>query len=343
MTTSYTTNRALAKPANGDDVNTWDVPVNGNSDILDAILGSGYTIALSSTNVTLNQTQSNNAYFTLTGILTTNLSVFLPAIGGDWIVMNTTTGAYTVTFYTVAIGSIGVVVPQGYTASIFSDATNVYFANSGITIPNNSITNALLAQAPAGTVKGNNSGGSANVSDLTPSNVLDILGNTRGSVLARGASSWETITGTSGQFLQSNGTSADPSFASLIQVPSLSGNASKVLTNDGSSTPSWTGLTLVANGAFSTNTGASPTARFTNNMSVSRLSLGTWRVALSGLSNANYTVSITAALGGGVALTPVITNAQTSVNFVFTWFAYNTSYTDPDAGQTVHINVFGGL
>ena len=34
---------------------------------------------------------------------------------------------------------------------------------------------------------------------------------------------------------------------------------------------------------------------------------------------------------------------QKSVNFSFTWLAYNSSYADPNAGQAVHINVFGGL
>lgn len=54
-------------------------------------------------------------------------------------------------------------------------ATAWYAANSGSAIANNSVTNALLAQAPANTLKGNNTGGTANVQDLTTTQVASIL------------------------------------------------------------------------------------------------------------------------------------------------------------------------
>ncbi|MGJ5136856.1 beta strand repeat-containing protein [Bradyrhizobium oligotrophicum] len=66
------------------------------------------------------------------------------------------------------------------------------------------------------TVLGNNSGGTAVPSTLSASDVLDMIGSTRGSVTYRGASAWAALTpGTSGQVLTSNGAGADPSWSTI--------------------------------------------------------------------------------------------------------------------------------
>lgn len=66
------------------------------------------------------------------------------------------------------------------------------------------------------TIIGNDSGGTAVPSTLSASNVLDMIGSTRGSVTYRGASAWAALTpGTSGQVLTSNGAGADPSWSTI--------------------------------------------------------------------------------------------------------------------------------
>lgn len=85
------------------------------------------------------------------------------------------------------------------------------------TIGANAVTNAMGAQMAANTIKSNITGGSANPSDNTLTQILDaILGNTRGSIIYRGASSWaELAPGTAGQSLVSNGSGADPSYKTI--------------------------------------------------------------------------------------------------------------------------------
>jgi hypothetical protein len=83
------------------------------------------------------------------------------------------------------------------------------------------VTNAYLANMASGTVKANITGGSAAPTDATPSQVLDIIGSTRGSVLYRGGSGWTILTpGSSGQVFTANGTGSDPSWTTLAIGPS---------------------------------------------------------------------------------------------------------------------------
>lgn len=78
---------------------------------------------------------------------------------------------------------------------------------------------ATLAQLPSignNTVLGNNSGGTAIPSALSASNVLDMIGSTRGQVLYRGASGWSVLApGTAGYVLQTGGAGADPSWIAV--------------------------------------------------------------------------------------------------------------------------------
>jgi hypothetical protein len=89
-----------------------------------------------------------------------------------------------------------------------------------ITLPSQSVTNAYLATMAAGTVKANLTGSSAVPTDVTPSAILDTFGTTTGSLVYRGASSWQALTaGTNAQVLTSNGTTSAPSWQTLSLAP----------------------------------------------------------------------------------------------------------------------------
>lgn len=81
----------------------------------------------------------------------------------------------------------------------------------------NSVDLTDLQTITAARVLGSVAGG--NVSELTATQVLDLLGSTRGQILYRGASAWTPLSpGTAGYLLQTGGAGADPSWVAGIAV-----------------------------------------------------------------------------------------------------------------------------
>jgi len=130
MSSTFTTNKNIELPGNNDYINTWNVPVNSDFTIIDKALGSGVSIALASTNYNFTTTDIQNQRITLTGTLTANVQVIFPSgVGGMWVVTNATLGAYTV-IATIGGGGNFVVLQQSANSIIYSDGTNVAFADS---------------------------------------------------------------------------------------------------------------------------------------------------------------------------------------------------------------------
>lgn len=150
MPSSFTTNISLEQPTNGSDVGTWDVPVNGNSGIIDQVIGSSTTVAFTNANVTLTVAQS--AYFTIicTGTLSANVKLILPGtIGGRRNIFNQTTGAFTLT---VLNGSGdtggGVQVGQGFITPVVLTAGQAYYDAYASTPPGTIVDTAFTNPPP---------------------------------------------------------------------------------------------------------------------------------------------------------------------------------------------------
>jgi len=150
MVDTYTTGKlGLIEPARGGYVDTWDEPLFANWQTLEACISGTTTLTLSNTNIVLTvptyptstnppsvSTSCQNLRLYLTGALLTNLTVFIPAtVGGFWILDDATTGNYTVTVKTTAVGSTGVTSIQGKRIIIYSDGTDVKTADNGIVDP----------------------------------------------------------------------------------------------------------------------------------------------------------------------------------------------------------------
>ena len=212
-----TTNKSLNTPANGSNINTWDVPVNANFTSLDTAFG-GLT-SLNSTgisgNVTLTLAQYTPPNITITGTPAGVITYIVPAgVGGVWSIYNgTTAGSSIIYFSTTTSTSVPYAVPvlQGYRTQIISDGTNMSYTS---TAPIN--VGGLTTQ-----IQYNNSGflgGSANftfngTTTVTLKGLLAVGGSTSGfiSLQAPAIAGTSTLTlpvgtGTSGQVLQTDGT-----------------------------------------------------------------------------------------------------------------------------------------
>lgn len=133
MASSYTTNLHLDQPARGDDVNTWDTPVNGNSGILDNVLGGQSAQAFSSTDITLTVAQAAYFNFVCSGTLSANVKLILPAtIGGRRVVTNNCSGAFTLKVLNGASDAgNGVVCAQGANTPILLTQGRAYIDSLG--------------------------------------------------------------------------------------------------------------------------------------------------------------------------------------------------------------------
>lgn len=123
-----TPNIQLATPPNGSFVGTWQIPLNDNATVIDAVAGSITTKSLTNANVTLSITEAQVSILRFTGALTGNCIITLPAIIKSWICENLTTGAFWVK---ISGGSGNSVALRPGSSQVYWDGTNVNFINLG--------------------------------------------------------------------------------------------------------------------------------------------------------------------------------------------------------------------
>ena len=97
--------------------------------------------------LTLTSAQGANIIQEYSGTLTSNQIVVLPSTVQLYSLQNGTTGAYSLTFQTAAVGGATVTVGQGQTAFVVCDGTNVYSTTSNTS---SSFTSATLAPGSVG-------------------------------------------------------------------------------------------------------------------------------------------------------------------------------------------------
>lgn len=229
MASSFTTNKVLEKPGNGDYVDTWNVPVNGDMDIIDQAFGGITSLNATGGSATLTDTQYRSLILAISGAISANVTYTIPSgKGGQWIVRNTTTdasgGPWTITIASGG-GGTSLVIPRTGVTTIFSDGTNILAAPIGG-------ASGQVIYNSGGSFAGSSNmafdGTTLTVNTIVSQNsVSDIAGNVR-TVPANSQTSAYTLVATdNGKYISitTGGVIVPPSIFSVGQVVSIYNNS----------------------------------------------------------------------------------------------------------------------
>ena len=147
MTSTFSTNKNLELPGNGDYVNTWNVPVNGDLSIIDAAFGGTTSLNATSGSVTLTYTQYQKLIFSITGAIAADVTYTIPAgVGGQWVINNaSTTSNGSRVIFASGGGGTNQVAPRGSQVSIACNGTDVWTVSSvGSSVPTGGGTDAIF-------------------------------------------------------------------------------------------------------------------------------------------------------------------------------------------------------
>lgn len=330
MASTYTTNKSIEKPANGDYVNTWSTPVNSDWDIIDASLGGTTTLNATgaSGTVTLSTSQYRPPTIIITGVLTANVTYRIPSgVGGHWVVYNNTSGSFTITVDSGG-GGTSTVVPQGFRVLVYSDGTNV---GPGITsVP-------LAAAGNSGEIQFNSSGSLAGSSNLTYDGTGNVVlgGTTPGRLDVKNVI--RIYGSTSGYFGMTVPAAAG---STTYTLPNADGTSGQVLTTNGSGALSWTtasgGVAGVTSFSAGT-TGLTPAAASTGAVVLA----GTLAVANGGTGQTTYTNGqLLIGNSTGNTLTKATLTAGTGVTI--TNGAGSITISATGSGTVTSVNASGG-
>ena len=201
------------------------------------------SISVTSADVTLTQLQSAYPILIISGAQTAARNLIFPAIVGEWIVQNNTTGAFTLTAKTAS--GTGVTLTQGQSTYVYGDGTNIYFADSAkvasfngrvgtVTLNATDVTTAL-GYIPVNKAGDTMSGSLTNSSGF----VGPLTGNVTGNV-----------TGNSGTTSQTNFTNLTIGSSQVLYAGNYN-NYAPTLTGTGAS-GTW-GISITGNAATATN------------------------------------------------------------------------------------------
>jgi len=126
---SYTSRIRLEKQIPGQNANTWGTVLNDSViDLVDDSIAAYTIVSVSSIDVTLTQSngasdQARSAFLDISGTLTSNVNVIIPALSKGYDIRNSTSGSFTVNMKT-ATGS-GQIIPQGQSIGVVCDGVSV--------------------------------------------------------------------------------------------------------------------------------------------------------------------------------------------------------------------------
>ena len=140
MASTYSDRLKLELMATGANANTWGTNTNNNLDVIDAF-AAGYLSksVAGSANITLttanasDTAEASNKVIELTGALTGDIVVFIPAVESNYTFFNNTTGSQTLTIAATGHTANGTQITQGAHTTVYCDGSsdfNVEIASS---------------------------------------------------------------------------------------------------------------------------------------------------------------------------------------------------------------------
>jgi len=140
MASTFSDRLKLELMATGANANTWGTNTNNNLDVIDAF-SAGYLSksVAGSANITLttanasDTAEASNKVIELTGALTGDIVVFIPAVESNYTFFNNTTGSQTLTIAATGHTANGTQITQGAKTTVYCDGSsnfNVEIASS---------------------------------------------------------------------------------------------------------------------------------------------------------------------------------------------------------------------
>jgi hypothetical protein len=135
MSSTYSTDLKLNLIDTGTDAGTWGVTTNTNlgTAIEQAIVGVGTVNFATDANTTITLANSESSQtarnlvlrLTSSGSLTATRDLIVPALKKNYLIRNGTTGAQSIRVINTGGGGTSVTIPNGSTATIYNDGTNI--------------------------------------------------------------------------------------------------------------------------------------------------------------------------------------------------------------------------
>jgi hypothetical protein len=132
-----------------------DADLNAAADAIEvAFAGMLLKDCSGSADITLTSTEARNPLLYLNGTLTGDIDVILPTWAKRWLIINASSGAFSITVKTAS--GAGVAITQGYQGEVYGDGTDILRRGSestGSTVRVSTVILAGLTSSPVATVQ----------------------------------------------------------------------------------------------------------------------------------------------------------------------------------------------
>jgi len=132
MASTYSDRLKLELQGTGENAGTWGDKTNNNLDVVDAFVagylskdvGGSSNVTLTTANAS-STAEASNKVIELTGTLTGNITVFIPAKENNYFIYNNTSGSYTVNVAATGHGANSATIAQGAKTLVYCTSDNV--------------------------------------------------------------------------------------------------------------------------------------------------------------------------------------------------------------------------